>query len=240
VFRSHLSRRHACAVGTNPDSGVDSGIVLIGRDAERLALDCLRMSRTDNARAVVLAGPAGIGKSAIWQYGVSQLRSLARVLRCQATEIGHRVSYLALTDLLENVKDNVDARDSTLPTFLHNALRLEGGAGRAEPFAVEVAVTELFRRLLDRPLVLAIDDAHWLDAASARVLAVVIRQLSEAPIAILTTQRGPGMPEFVRTALTSDRVDVLAVGPLDLDEIDRLVQHHFGVALRRATLVSRV
>ena len=211
---------------------------MIGRDAERLALDRLCESRSDNARAVVLTGPAGIGKSAIWQYGVSQLRSSARVLQCHPTEIGHRLSYLALTDLLESVKDNVDARDSTFPTFLQNALGLEAGAGRAEPFAVEVAVTELFRRLLDRPLVLAIDDAHWLDAASARVLAVVIRQLSEAPIGILATQRGPGMPEFVRTALTSDRVDVLAVGPLDLDEVDRLIQHHLGVALRRATVAA--
>jgi DNA-binding NarL/FixJ family response regulator len=238
VFRSRPSQRHACSMGPEPEAGVDSGIVLVGRDAERLALDRLCESLGGDARAVVLAGPAGIGKSAIWQYGVSQLRSLARVLRCQPTEIGHRLSYLALTDLLESVMDHVDALDSPLQTSLRDALRLEAGAGSAEPFAVEVAVTEVFRRLLDRPLVLAIDDAHWLDAGSARVLGFAVRRLSEAPIGILATQRGPGMPEFVRAALSSDRVEVSAVEPLDLDEVDRLIQHHLGVALRRATVAA--
>jgi DNA-binding NarL/FixJ family response regulator len=238
VFRSRPPRRHACAVGPEPEAGVDSGIVLIGRDAERLALDRLCESLGGDPRAVVLAGPAGIGKSAIWRYGVSQLGSLARVLRCQPTEIGHRLSYLALTDLLESVMDHVDALDSPLQTSLRDALRLEAGAGSAESFAVEVAVTEVFRGLLDRPLVLAIDDAHWLDAGSARVLGFAVRRLSEAPIGILATQRGPGIPEFVWAALTSDRVEALAVGPMDLHEIDCLVQHHFGVALRRATVAA--
>lgn len=225
-------------MGTEPEAGVDSGIVLVDRDAERLVLDRLRESLGGDARAVVLTGPAGIGKSAIWQYGVSQLRSSARVLQCQPTEIGHRLSYLALTDLLESVMDNVDALDSPLQTSLHDALRLDSRAGSAEPLAVERAIIELFRGLLDRPLVLAIDDAHWLDAGSARVLAVAVRRLSEAPIGILATQRGLGMPEFVRTALSSDRVEVSAVEPLDLDEVDRLIQHHLGVALRRATVAA--
>ena len=212
-------------------------MLLIGREAERLALDRLCEWLGGDARAVVFTGPAGIGKSAIWQYGLSQLRSSARVLQCQPTEIGHRLPYLALTDLLEGVMDNVDALDSTLQTSLHDVLRLEAGAD-AEPLAVELAVTEIFRGLLDRPLVLAIDDAHWLDAASARVVGFAVRRLSEAPMGIVATQRGPGMPGFVRAALTSDRVEVSAVGPLDLDEVDRLIQHHFGVALRRATVAA--
>ena len=61
------------------------------------------------------------------------------------------------------------------------------------------------------------------------MLALAVRRLSESPIGILATQRGIGMPGFVRAALTSDRVEALAVGPLDLDEVDRLVQHHFGL-----------
>ena len=57
---------------------------LIGRREERVELDRLATAIRDGARALVLIGPAGVGKTALWTYGRQAAGSIARVLTCRS------------------------------------------------------------------------------------------------------------------------------------------------------------
>ena len=95
---------------------------IFGRDPElasvREFLDGVRGA----ARAMVIAGDPGIGKTTVWLAGVELARSNSfRVLVANPAEGEAKLSYVALGDLLGGVLDDVV---SDLPTVQSQALEV--------------------------------------------------------------------------------------------------------------------
>jgi hypothetical protein len=85
---------------------------LVGRWEERVELERLTASIGDGARVLLLIGPAGVGKTALWTYGRQAAGSLARVLTCRSAGPAARISYSGLSDLLVSLRAEMESLSS--------------------------------------------------------------------------------------------------------------------------------
>ncbi|MBA3383718.1 MAG: ATP-binding protein [Actinobacteria bacterium] len=146
---------------------------IVGREAELAAVARFLDSLQAGAAALVIEGEAGIGKTTVWREAVrgAESRSL-RVLQARPAESEAKLSYAALADL---VGDAFDEARAALPAPQERALaaallRTEPDEA-ADPRTTATALVGVLTELSSgRPLVVAIDDVQWLDAASARAL----------------------------------------------------------------------
>src|SRR6478672_3029454 len=145
-------------------------LLLCGRRDERAVLDrLLDGARAGRSSALVVEGEAGVGKTALLDYAIASASDL-RVLRAVGVESEMELAFAALHQLCAPVLDRVDQlpvpqRDALLTTF-----GLRAGAV-PDRFLVGLAVLSLLSELADgRPLLCVIDDAQWLDRASAQAL----------------------------------------------------------------------
>ena len=99
----------------------------------------------------------------------------------------------------------------------------------------------LLRRLAaERPILVAIDDAQWLDDSTASILAYALRRLGDQPIGLLATVRtGAETPasDGLLAALPADRLERVALGPMHLAALHRLFQVRLGQSFPRLVLV---
>ena len=166
--------------------------------------------------ALLIEGDAGIGKTAVWR---AALELSGRALVCVADEADARLSFSGLADLLGEVADAVLP---ALPPPQREALevalvrRVSASGHAPDPMAAGVALRAVLEELAtDGPLVIAVDDAQWLEPATARVLAFAMRRLHGLPVGMLATVRAP----------------LTAADPLGLERA-------FGERLRRVRLAG--
>src|SRR2546421_8303940 len=165
---------------------------LLGRQREREVLGRLLNASLDGDGGVlVVHGEPGVGKTALLEWTVEEAR-LFRVLRAVGVEGEMELPFAALQQLCSPVLD----RSERLPDPQRDALSVAFGlsAGQApSPFLVGLAALGLLSEASEeRPLLCVVDDAQWLDRASARALAFVARRLLGGRIAVLFPARGPG------------------------------------------------
>src|SRR5882724_3506482 len=166
--------------------------MLRGRLDECAVLDgLLDGARGGRSGVLVLRGEAGIGKTALLEHA-SESASDATLLRAVGVESEMELAFAALHQLCAPVDDFVDR----LPAPQREALEITFGvsAGPApDRFLVALAALSLFSEAAqERPLLCVIDDAQWLDRASAQVLAFVARRLLAEPVALVFAVREPG------------------------------------------------
>jgi DNA-binding CsgD family transcriptional regulator/tetratricopeptide (TPR) repeat protein len=159
--------------------------VLLGRDSECSAIDgLLDAARQSQSGALVLRGDAGIGKTALLQYATKRAEGM-RVLAGSGIEAESELPFAGLHQLLWPVLDRAD----DLPELQAAALRGAFGLSpdRVEDrFLVSVAVLGMLTAVADdEPLLCVVDDAHWLDSASADALVFAARRLQADPVALL-------------------------------------------------------
>jgi predicted ATPase len=154
------------------------------------------------------------------------------------------LSYSGLTDLLGGWIE------TTAPTLLppqRRALEIallqaDSGGEPLEQHAVGRAVLAVVRLLAaETPVLIAVDDAQWLDSASASALAFAVRRLAGARVGLLATWRASeGLPPLqLQDAMPPARQHRLVVGPLHPNDLAELVDQRFpGTAPR--TMRSRV
>jgi DNA-binding CsgD family transcriptional regulator len=217
---------------------------VIGRESELATIHRFLDAIEPGPTAVLLSGDAGIGKTTVWRRGLNgALERGYRTLSCSPVEAETRLSYTVLGDLVEPV---LDESLPTLPEPQRAALevallRSPRTGGRADQRAVSLAVLGCIHAVASTtPVVVAIDDAQWMDLPSARVLQFVVRRLRDEPIGVLTAVRrsdGDVDPLGVVPAFPEQRVHVLHVGPLSLDEIERVVLETVGERFPRTTLL---
>ena len=216
---------------------------IIGRDEELGAVRAFLARVSDGPGALVLSGEAGIGKTILWQAGVEEARErLGRILTCHGVEAEASLSFAGLSDLLGSVL--VEAGPSLAPPrrrALEIALLLaEPGEVAPDPHAIGLAVLDILRVLAEQGSVLvALDDAQWLDPASAAVLQIALRRLSEEPVGLLATVRKApelGEPFELERALPDGRLQRISVGPLSLAAVHRLLEGRLGLDLTRPEL----
>ena len=247
-------RNRVANVGSRAYAGVAMSTTvsarrLLGRREECAALDQLVASvRAGPSRALVLRGDAGVGKSALLEY-LAQHSSGCAIARAAGVESEMELAYAGLQQLCAPFLDRVER----LPGPQRDALGTAFGLRDGDPpdrFLVGLAVLSLLSDVAeDRPLVCIVDDAQWLDAASAQALAFVARRLGAESVALVFAVREPsgerhfeGLPELAVGGLDDrDAHELLATvvtGPLDERVRDRLVAETRGNPLALLELPS--
>ncbi|QUQ63567.1 ATP-binding protein [Kutzneria sp. CA-103260] len=173
-------------------------MALCERESERARLAELIEGVSDRGGALVVRGEAGIGKSALLaEIEAPGLRTLTAV----GVEAEHHLPYAGLHQLLFPLRKDIDGLPATQGEALRTALGLADGP-RPEVFLVGMAVLNLLAEAAaHHPLLLVVDDAHWLDPNSQDVLAFVARRLESEPIALVAAIRD-GEPARMATLPT--------------------------------------
>src|SRR4051794_15231891 len=165
---------------------------LRGRGSECALLDELVAAiRRGESQSLVLRGEAGIGKTALLEYLIASAPD-GTIVRAVGVQSDMELPYAALHQLCGPLLDGLEA----LPAPQRRAMEIAFGvtAGEApDRFLVGLAVLSLFSEAAEqRPLLCVVDDAQWLDQASALTLAFVARRLLAEPVAIIFAAREPG------------------------------------------------
>jgi len=198
---------------------------LRGRDPECATLDrLLDAVRGGESRALVLRGEPGVGKTALLDYAISSAPDL-RVLRAVGVESEMELAFASLQQLCLPLLDGLERLPDPQQDALGVALGVRGGQAPDRLLVALAALTLLSEAAEERPLLCAVDDAQWLDGASALALAFVARRLLAEPLAIVFVTREPiealrGLPELVLDGVGDDDARLLlAAGiPGRLDE----------------------
>ncbi|MFG3283379.1 ATP-binding protein [Streptomyces sp. NPDC048111] len=171
---------------------------LVGRQADVRRLDALLASaREGRGGALVLRGEPGIGKTALLHH-LEETASGFLVIRASGAEFETELPFAALHQLLSPVMRQLDALPAPHRKALDIAFALD--TGTPDPFMVGVAALGLLAETVrKRPLLCIVDDAHWLDQASAKALAFLARRVSAESIALVFAVREPSrLPELDR------------------------------------------
>ena len=210
---------------------------LRGRASECAALDELvRDTSGGESRSLVLRGEAGIGKTALLEYLVESASDLT-VVRAAGVESEMELAFASLHQLCAPMLDRLGALPAPQRQALEIVFGLSAGAA-PDRFLVGLAVLSLFSEVADeRPLLCVVDDAQWLDQASALTLAFVARRLLAEPVALVFAAREPAeeirhVPELEVRGLHDDDARALlasaVVFMLDEQVRDRIIAETRG------------
>ena len=218
---------------------------LVGRDEELARLGEFVERLREHPGAVVIRGEPGIGKTALLREAVAAAqRDGVRVLVARCAEAEMPIPLGAVSDLLDPAFEDVadvlaEPQRRALAAVLGIATDAQGDPDR---LALPRALVAAFRVLAaEGPLLVAVDDVQWLDAASARVLAFAARRTGEAPIGVLATLRGghdEREPLGLADAFEPGAFADIALGPLGMGALQHLVRLRFDVRIPRAKLAD--
>jgi predicted ATPase len=192
----------------------------------------LAQAREGSGGAVVFEGPAGIGKSSLLAAARAAAEPAMRVLAARGGELERELPFGVVRQLLEPVVAGSSAAEREL--LLAGAAALarpvlfstDPGAGAEPSFSALHGLYWLTVNLADsRPLLVAVDDAHWADTASLRWLLYLARRLVGVPLAlVLATRPGGAGPaqELLDELLVSPEISVFRLGGLSEEATARL------------------
>lgn len=213
---------------------------IVGRDLELHEVDRFLRRAAGGCAAIVLEGPAGIGKSLLLGAFVEDARRRDfTVLVARPTGAESSFAYQSLADLFADVLP--EARRA-LPGPQRAALdaallQVERGDASVDPQLVAVGATSAILGLSRAaPVLVAVDDAPWLDAATAAVLTFAARRFDGHPIGVVVTQRTEHLvpvPLELDRALQADR---RWLDPLSIGALHALLAERLGLTLPRPTL----
>lgn len=243
----------------------------LGRDAELAQIDAWLGTPTDQVDAgqpeasqaavtsalatsvlatsvLAIQGEPGIGKTTLWAEALQRARHRGwTILSCRPSRSDAGLSHAGLADLLRGVPDQALAG---LPSpqrrpLLVALLREDAADVDLDPRAVGTGLTALLGVLADAgPLMLAVDDAQWLDLASARALHFAIRRAQGKPIRLITAVRtgadagaAPGTVAALGSQQDGD-VARLTLGPLTVAAIHQIIAAVLGASFGRPVLVK--
>jgi DNA-binding CsgD family transcriptional regulator len=220
-------------------SGSHRGYVLRGRRVERASLDrLLAEARASQGQVLVLLGEAGVGKTALLDY-LQEQASGFRVARVAGVESEMELAFAGLHQFCAPMLSSLASLPEPQRSALHTVFGLSTGEV-PDRLLVGLAVLGLLSEVAEeQPLLCLVDDAQWLDQASAQALAFVARRLLAEPVALVFAVRDPaeeqqwrGLPrlkvEGLRDADARGLLDAVALGRLDERVRDRIVAESRG------------
>jgi DNA-binding CsgD family transcriptional regulator len=147
--------------------------------------------RRGEGRSLVLHGEAGVGKTALLQCVLESAEGFT-VARAVGVESEMELAYASLHQLCGPMLDERERLPAPQREALETVFGLSSAAA-PDRFLVGLGVLSLLSEVADqRPLLCVIDDAQWLDHASALTLAFVARRLLAEPVGIVFAARDPG------------------------------------------------
>jgi len=223
----------------------------IGRDAEIAEILAFLSAMSGAPAAMAITGDPGIGKTSVWRHMLQSAGRSSRVLSCCPAPAEQPLAFSALDDLFGDVAEQVlpalpgprrraveaallrDVSPESRPAGLADADRL-----RPESRVLARGILDVLRTLsVGTPLIVAMDDAQWLDRPSAGVLEFCFRRLQQEPVSILLTFRtADGVPLGLDRALPSGRFGRVQLGALSLGAIGEILRSRLGTALPRNLL----
>ncbi len=205
-----------------------------GRGEELARIAAMLEDPSGDARALLLDGPAGIGKSTVWHDAVRRARGRGvAVLDCEAGALPADAALLGLSDLLAAVPTAalaalVAPQRRAVETLLMRTPAPDGGV---DPRVLLLAVRSLLETLArDGPVLVAVDDVDRVDTATAQVLRYALRRARDVPVVTLVSVRGSASaagPALESVGLAVD-LPVLTIGPLDRQALHGLLVAHLG------------
>jgi DNA-binding CsgD family transcriptional regulator/tetratricopeptide (TPR) repeat protein len=211
--------------------------VLHGRRVEREALGrLLEAVRGGQSRVLVMYGEPGVGKTALLESVISSASGF-RLARAVGVESEMELAFAAVQQLCTPMLDRLDQLPGPQQDALGVALGLRSG-DVPDRFLVGLAVLSLLSEVAqEQPLLCVVDDAQWLDRASAQALVFVARRLLAESVALVFSMRDrseelTGFPGLVVEGLRNGDArallgSVLRV-PLDERVRERLVAETRG------------
>jgi DNA-binding CsgD family transcriptional regulator len=198
--------------------------MLLDRLPERAALsELLEAARAGRSGVLVLRGEPGVGKTALLDCAVGSAAGL-RVVRVAGVESEMELAFAALQQLCAPMLDKLAGLPDPQRAALGVAFGLNTGAA-PDRFLVGLAALGLLSEAAEQqPLLCVIDDAQWLDRASAQALAFVARRVLAEPAALVFATREPGeefrgLPELLvgglREGDARELLSSVVRGPLD-------------------------
>ncbi len=217
---------------------------LVGRRAEREAIDRLLLeTHSGRSGTLALVGEPGIGKTTLLHHAHAVATSSGyRVERSAGAEPESQFAFGALHQLCNPLMDRIAALPEPQEAALRVAFGLQVGT-TPDRFVVGLAVLNLLSESAgEKPLLCIIDDAHWLDQASAQVMAFVARRVTAERLAVLLALRDPtndgdlrpyaGLPELRLKGLTDSEARTLLADavatPLEGGVRERIIAEAHG------------
>ncbi len=209
----------------------------VGRDGLCRELDRLASALgVGLSRALVLRGEPGIGKTTLLDYLAAHAQD-CRVQRAAGVESEHELAFAALHQVCTPMLGHLDNVAPPQRTALRIALgRCDGPT--PDRFLVGLAVLGLLSDVAqEQPLLCLVDDAQWLDQASAQVLAFVARRLGAESLGLVFAASAPtrelaGLPELLVAGLRDQDAQLLLdrtlAGPIDSRVRDQIVAETHG------------
>jgi DNA-binding CsgD family transcriptional regulator len=216
-----------------------AGAELLGRENECRALDeLLEAVRTGRSASVVVRGEAGIGKTELLRY-VRERAAGCRIVTAAGVQSEMEISYASLHQLCRPLLAGLDQLPGPQREALSTTFGLHGGDVPDRFLVCLAALSLLAEAGENQPLVCVVDDAQWLDQASALTLEFVARRLLAESVLIVFAVRVPspgeilaGLPELLVTGLSEPDsralLDSVVTGPLDDRVRGRIVAEAHG------------
>jgi len=209
---------------------------VIARNEERDKIVSFLSSAGDDPAMLLLEGDAGIGKTTLWDFGVDAATERGfRVLSSSPAAVEATLAYSTLTDLLAESLPEVEAglappqRSALRVALLLDLVEDEP----PEPRAIAIAVLNTLRILsLSSPVLIAVDDLQWVDAASASALSFAARRLRGVPVGFLVSQR----PGTAPLDISPERLVHLELSPFSLGGLRRVLEDRLGWVYARPML----
>ncbi len=196
-----------------------------GREAEVAAIGGL-LSRASGGEsgALALIGSAGTGKTTLLREAealAAGSEARVRVLRVQGIESEAELAFGGLLELVRPVTDLIPSLPGPQARALEGALALAPAAG-VDRFSVSAATLGILSlAAADAPLLVAVDDLHWLDPPSAQALLFAARRLWREGIAMLLCARPEDLPPDALEGI--DRLEVTPLGRRESAHLARRV-----------------
>lgn len=200
--------------------------MLYGRGEEAARLEeLLAQARQGHSAALVVRGEAGIGKSALLAHAAATATGhRTRLLQATGVEAESELPFAGLHLLLHRVTDRIEDLPEPQARALRAALGLAPSA-RADRFLIGLAVLTLLADLAEGEgsLVCLVDDAQWLDQASADALLFAARRLAAEGVVMLFAARDAHAPPFPAQGLPE-----LRLSGLDDEAAGEFLAEHAG------------
>jgi DNA-binding CsgD family transcriptional regulator len=215
---------------------------IVGRERELALAHAFLESAAVGFAVLEFEGEAGIGKTTLWRTVLRHAEERGFcVLACRPAAAEAKLSLSAISDLLEHVPDDAFA---ALPEPQRRALdvalvRADAGEAILDQRSVAVALRSLVRALaVVQPVLVAVDDIHWLDTASAATLEFALRRLRPEPVGFVTSCRtGEQARLKVDDLVEPELLTTVTLGPLTLASLHHLVRQRLQEIPSRPTLI---